>query len=445
MRGRPFRTVHITDLHITADDRFKDQEQYLQGIAERVLALSPDIVLVTGDLFGHQVPYRSKLEERRLLQWFTICLAAACPVVFIYGNHDYQGDLDWLTELEREWPILVFSSTSQAGESVYTPSGPCRIYPLPYPTRRWLLADSGTGMTVDDATVSIQERLTLIFQVWGSYIRAARERNPDVPHILAAHIQVRGCQTAGSERLVGGEIELTTGTIDLLRADYAALGHIHMTQEMTTRAWYAGATWFNDHGETKRVPGWAVVDLHERPEVLAEHAPTEPDQILLREYAPGEGADTACRVYLMPTRCRRFLTLDFAWGVPSSEPDGATPRWLKYPSQEEFELVWNSEVRVRLVKQELHRATCPWETELEKLKELAPSAIREIQKVEPSYRIRQPEVVRAESVEQKLDVLWGAQKSPPTDNQRALARELHDALRRGETPQGWVKEVLGLQ
>lgn len=87
-----FRIVQISDIHIGAmlDSRFA------RSIVERVNALEPDLIAVTGDLVDGPVKHlRDEVRPFRDLR-------APHGVYFVTGNHDYYSGADpWLAEVEN--------------------------------------------------------------------------------------------------------------------------------------------------------------------------------------------------------------------------------------------------------------------------------------------------------------------------------------------------------
>lgn len=87
-----FRIVQITDIHVGPTIK----QEYLQAIVDRVNALEPDVVAITGDLvdgsvaeLAHHVAPLARLAARH-------------GVFFVTGNHEYySGVHGWVHELQR--------------------------------------------------------------------------------------------------------------------------------------------------------------------------------------------------------------------------------------------------------------------------------------------------------------------------------------------------------
>ena len=100
--ARPIRVLHVSDLHITADQKRK--QRWISALAD----LEPDLVINTGDTISdpEAIP-----EILRTLEPFT-----AVPAVFVPGNNDY------------------FTPTISSPTRYFTPRKPVRHGPdMPWP------------------------------------------------------------------------------------------------------------------------------------------------------------------------------------------------------------------------------------------------------------------------------------------------------------------------
>ena len=87
-----FKMVQLSDLHVGP----MLGKRWLRDVVERVNALEPDAIVITGDLVDGSV--------RRLREHVAPLsdLRAAHGVFFVTGNHEYYSGVDaWLTELAR--------------------------------------------------------------------------------------------------------------------------------------------------------------------------------------------------------------------------------------------------------------------------------------------------------------------------------------------------------
>ncbi|MDB5958020.1 metallophosphoesterase [Ramlibacter sp.] len=87
-----FRIVQISDIHVGPTIK----QGYLQAIVERVNALHPDVIAITGDLVDGSVA------ELRAHVAPLAALRARHGVFFVTGNHEYySGVHGWVDELRR--------------------------------------------------------------------------------------------------------------------------------------------------------------------------------------------------------------------------------------------------------------------------------------------------------------------------------------------------------
>lgn len=442
------RIAHLSDLHVIDGVRLDDHRDTLHNIVSDVLDLHPDLVLITGDLAGRAVPHRTTPRERNVLYPEIVRLADAAPVIILYGNHDQAPDMDAMVNLDGRYAIQALKG---AGEmEIATAEGPCWLYWLAYPTKRWLLANE-TVSGLQDSQRIIQHKLATLCELWGHKIRGRRRKHPGVPHVFAGHLQIGGSRTSGGEVLAGQEIELQRSHLEGLGVDYGALGHIHLRQEVARRCWYAGSTWRNDFGETEEWKGWNLVDVGPRDQWPIEPLimEGEPQAVACSYYeARNDDGEIDARVLSMPSNCRRFVTLDYRWGVPN---DGEPPRWerdglrallLGAAVQTQNPTVWNTaenreavrkiiadaEVRMRLIVPQQWASTCPWDEEIEGVRALGPHRLIPERKVEPILRVRAPAVAAAETLFEKVGAYWDTLGTKPGDDEQAVAYALIDEL-----------------
>lgn len=433
------RLAHLTDLHIIDGPRLGDHAETLGHVVDEIVAMRPDVVLLTGDLAGRTVPHRTTPRERAVLFPALVRLARVAPVAILAGNHDHDIDIDGLAHLDGDWPIMVLKGAGT--QVINTASGPCALYWLAYPTKRWLLAgEAATG--VREAQTAVQEKLALLTSLWGGKVKRARARTPELPHVFLGHVQIGGCVTSGGEVLAGNEIELQRQHLEALGVDYGALGHIHKRQEIAPRCWYAGSLWRNTHAETDAFKGWHLVDIAPRLSELEARIPEPPPEHGGHHYLR-TGGQQPMRVVPFPSGCRRFVTLDYRWGSPN---DGEPPRWerdglrallIGAAVQTQTPTAWNTgenreavrqridgaEVRMRLIVSQQHAASsaAPWAREIDKVRQLGAHDLKIERLVEPVLRVRAPAVAAATTVAAKVRAYWTTLAAQPGDEDQAAA------------------------
>lgn len=412
------RIAHASDLHVTEGPRLADQAATLAAMVDDIVAARPDMVLLTGDFYGRTVPHRSSPAERAVLFPAVVRLAGVAPVVVVYGNHDHDPDLDALEHLGGEWPVIV-AKTARVIE-VPTPAGVAHVYAIPYPSKRWLLAGEDAPRGLAEGQRVVGERLGALVNLWGHRIRRRRAAAPAEVHVLAAHLQVAGSSTAGGEVLAGNEIELSPAQLDGLPVDYGALGHLHLRQEPALRCWYPGSPWRNDYGE-RDPKGWHLVEVNTE---RARSFPLGPVVVQRRDdlvHYPGTTWQHCAIVERRPTQCRDFVTLDWRW---AADREGGAPRWITRPGDAELAAAAGAEVRARLVVPEQWVAGCPWEDELGRLAAAGAHRVQAEKKIEPTLRVRAPEVAAAPDRRGELLAYWRTLATPPDALEQQAALDL---------------------
>lgn len=413
------RLIHLSDLHVTEGPRLDDQAATLQGSVLEASKLRPDAWLLTGDLYGHTVPHRSRPAERNVLLAAVRTMALVAPVVIIPGNHDHDEDVAGLENCAPDcWPVKVVPRA--AAFELLTPSGVLHVYGLPYPTKRWLLANEAPS-SVEAAQRAVESKLATLLRLWAGRIARKRADKPDEPHVFAGHLQIRGSTVGAGVVLAGQEIELTRDQLHELGVDYGALGHLHDRQEAAPRCWYAGSLWNTSHSSAP-MPGrsWQLVDIAPTSKGLP---PAPGGGLTWRMYDP-DGARQCVTVGAFPSKARRFVTLDYRWAQPDDEQ---VPRWVRMPTVltaanvEGGADVRDAEVRMRLVVPAQHVASCPWDDEIERVRKLGAHRVVPERVIEPVVRARAPQVAEAQTLDSKLVAYWSTLETPPTEAEQQAA------------------------
>lgn len=382
------RIAHLSDLHVTEGAALEDQRADLHRIVGQVLRARPDLVILTGDYYGRTVPHRPSPRERAVLEPELVRLAEACPVLVLEGNHDHGEALGLAGQLGGTFPITVLDRAGAA--TVWTPAGPVEVYHLAYPTKRWLLAGQpapGVGESRAVATAQLHGLLS----AWGETMRRQRAAEPGRPILFLGHFQVGGAALSSGEVLATGEIEVSRAALAALPVDYGALGHVHQRQELAPGWWYVGNPWPVDFGEVGP-RGWHLVEL-------------EAGRVAVPEFRDA-GA-------------RPWTTIRYRWAA--DREDGA-PRWIERPSVQDLERLTGAVVRARLTVPDVHASSCPWDAEIEALGAIA-HRVKAERVIEPTVRVRAPEVAAATSLDEKIRAWWGTLEARPEDQDQAAALE----------------------
>lgn len=380
------KIAHFSDLHVTEGPALEDQRADLRRVVDRILEARPDLVILTGDYYGRTVPHRPSPRERAVLEPELVRLAEVAPVLALEGNHDHGEALALARQLGGVFPVTVLDRAG--AQVVHTPAGPVQVYHLAYPTRRWLLAGRPPAGVAEGRAQALAQ-LHGLLTAWGARMARQRAAAPDVPILFLGHFQVKGAALSSGEVLATGELEVDRSTLSGLPVDYGALGHVHARQEVCPGVWYVGDPWPVDFGETGP-RGFHLVELQ-----------------------PGLPA----RVEFVSSGARPWTTIRYRWAA--DREDGA-PRWIERPSAAELQALAGAVVRARLVVPDVHASSCPWEAEIEALSALA-HRVKAERVIEPTVRVRAPEVAEAATVEDKVRAWWGTLEARPEDQDQAAA------------------------
>lgn len=431
--------AHLSDLHVTEGPALEDQREDLARCVDRVLESRPDLVILTGDYYGRTVPHRPSPRERAVLEPEIVRLAECAPVLVLEGNHDHGEALALARQLGGVYPVTVLD---RAGTTVvHTPAGPARVYWLAYPTKRWLLAGQAGGLGVGESREAALVKLHGLLTAWGGRMRRQRQAEPDTPILFLGHFQVGGSVLSSGEVLATGEIEVDRTKLLAMPVDYGALGHVHARQELGPRWWYVGNPWPVDFGE--RGPrGFHLVQVGPgtAPRANLGDAPRPPSSPPpLVSYPPTADALGASLAF-QDSGARRWETVRYRWAADREDGEA---RWVERPTDAELEAVAGQVLRARLVVPDVHASSCPWDAEIERLEALA-HRVKAERVIEPTVRVRAPQVAEAASLEDKIRAWWKTLASPPevVDQDAALEALAELQGHEDEDVQATTRELL---
>lgn len=370
------RFLQTGDLHITEGPRFEDDRTVIQAIVESGKREVVDFWIVAGDLTGTTVPHRMTPKERNLLAEAFQKMTAIGPVVIVYGNHDFEGDLDIFSRLDGVYPIKVVSRPEAFEVVVGRPSKIVRVFALPYPSKRFLLQEA-VEEGVEGQKATAEGHLRAVLGEWRVEVQALDA----AANVFVSHLNIGGSVVAGGEVMIGNEIELSVGDLQDLEAagmDYLALSHIHKAQEMTSRAFFAGSPTGHNFGETDP-KGWNVVTIN-REDVVDVH------------------------VERVPSPARRFVTVDaevsthevFRTGIKEGE-------LIKLRLPTDLGDVNDAEVKLRVSIPEEWAAAAEIDPLLIELIKRGAYTIKVERIIIPMVRVRSESVAKAETTREAVE------------------------------------------
>lgn len=306
------RVLHTSDWHLGrtlhGHSRAPEHEAYLDEIVD--VASEVDMVLVSGDVFETCNP---PIEAEEL---FFDALArlgdgGRRAVVVIAGNHDSPDRLKaaaplaarhgvWLFGRPGDQPVRPAPGALRAVQIVATgPSsitldlptragrGPTErvvVSALPYPSEARL------GQLLSPDLEEIDRQQAYNARIEAAFTQLAREFEPGAVHLATSHLAVRSCMPRSSERvLVGGAYQIEGSALPA-GAQYVALGHLHLPQEVpdaSTLARYAGAPIAMRFSEADDPRLHTIVDVVAGAPATVELTPVAAGRPLVKWHATG--------------------------------------------------------------------------------------------------------------------------------------------------------------
>jgi exonuclease SbcD len=268
------RLLHLADLHIGMENygrldpatgvngRVLDFLDRFDKVIDYGLEREVDLVIFAGDAFKTRNP--TPTYQRAFARRVKRLADAGVPVVLLVGNHDLP------TMVQRASSVDIFRTLEVSNvlvgrderlHRVETRHGPVQVATVPYPVRQRLLVnDEYRGLSIEQLDEALRDIVTDNIEA------LARQLDPQVPAVLAAHLSVSGA-TFGSERsvMIGRDAVVLKSALADPAWDYVALGHVHKHQSLNDDGHppvvYAGSLERIDFGEEGQPKGFCWVEL----------------------------------------------------------------------------------------------------------------------------------------------------------------------------------------
>jgi exonuclease SbcD len=268
------RLLHFADLHVGMEnygrldpatgvnDRVLDFLRRFDELIDYGLEREVDLVIFAGDAFKSRNP--NPTYQRAFARRVKRLSDAGVPIVLLVGNHDLP------TMAQRASSVDIFRTLDVPNvvvgweekiHTIETRHGPVQVATIPYPVRQRLLThDDYRGLSIRELDEGLQGIVVEIIQA------LARQIDPHIPAVLAAHLSVSGA-TFGSERsvMIGRDAVVLKSVLADPAWDYVALGHIHLHQSLNGDDYpavvYSGSPERIDFGEQEQPKGFCWVEL----------------------------------------------------------------------------------------------------------------------------------------------------------------------------------------
>ena len=254
------RIIHTADWHIGKSldgfSRLEEQKKFLDFFVEQVERISPDIIIIAGDIFDTANP--SAVAETLFYDTLSkISANTSALIVIIAGNHDSPKRLASAKSLAKSHGIIIYESHDDDIEvgkyknanviscndgviKVEINSKTANILAMPY------ISENRLGESFADLSKSDEDTAKSFQEKFETLIRKKEEFfNKDEFNIMIAHLF--GIKASISDEKVGyslGGAYIVDSSAFAKTADYIALGHVHKYQVVggtDKRAYYSGS------------------------------------------------------------------------------------------------------------------------------------------------------------------------------------------------------------
>ncbi len=277
--------LHTSDWHIGralyGRKRYDEFSSFLDWLAGFMEARKVDALLVAGDIFDTGTP--SNRAQELYYQFLCRVSASSCRhVVIIAGNHDSPSFLNAPKEILKalhvhvvgaftgspEDEIIVLRSPSSSPEAV--------VCAVPYLRDRDIRV-AEAGESLDDKSIRLIQGIETHY---AGVLRQAEEKRKtcgnSLPVIAMGHLFAAGGRTVegdGVRELYVGSLAHVGKEIFTSGFDYAALGHLHLSQKVggEEHLRYSGSPIPMGFGEAGREKKVILVDFKGRTPDISEH------------------------------------------------------------------------------------------------------------------------------------------------------------------------------
>ena len=245
------KILHTADWHLGhqlhGHERRFEHDAFLDWLADTIKGRQIDALLVAGDLFDTANPPASAWQQ---LYRFLARLRAELPhlnMVLIGGNHDSPSKLDAPHELLRAFDLHLVGSISRDAEGRLETDR--LLVPLQDKTGKvaaWCAAVPflrSSDLRVEQLEEGQDRLIEGVRQIYATVLDAGRARcEPDQALIAMGHAYLAAGQLSelSERRVLGGNQHALPADI-FAKADYTALGHLHLAQSPAPGVHYSGS------------------------------------------------------------------------------------------------------------------------------------------------------------------------------------------------------------
>lgn len=264
---RDITFLHTADWH--ADSEPVKQEKLIRSLeflTGYVAKNDVTAIIHSGDIWERKQSYTDNSGVPIVIEYLRKMSKYVEHIFITKGNnhHDEPGSVALLHQIEPnihayERPAVLAVGKDQVtmlnGElNPYFQHPEYLISLVPYPTKAALVGDQ----SIDNNNTQFLEEFENIFEAIGMY----QESFSSLPHLLAFHGNVMGSRLSSGQSLLGQDIIVSPTTLRKAKADYYALGHIHLAQNIAEDIRYSGSIYNKSWGETEQ-KGFNIINFTE--------------------------------------------------------------------------------------------------------------------------------------------------------------------------------------
>jgi exonuclease SbcD len=254
------KIIHTADWHLDYEpSRHVKAEHSLKQLVEYCKKETVTGIIIAGDIWDRLQPFGGRSAVSMCFDYLS---QLSSLVGFIYidaGNssHDPDGSIVKLNSyrpniwaFEYNVALLVdlnnyhYIDLCQKTDSRQTFASSLLIYGFPYPTKARLMKQG----SIDENNLNLIEQFERLLRYFG----LISDQYPDTPKITVYHGNVAGTKLSNGQTITGQEIIIPPHLLELTGANYYALGHIHLPQQLKWNMCYCGSLYNKDFGETEQ-------------------------------------------------------------------------------------------------------------------------------------------------------------------------------------------------
>jgi len=266
------RVLHTADWHADGEPKkLVKLEQSLKQMLNYVERNKVNAIIHAGDIWERKQTYADKSGVPLVIEYLKEMSKHVDFIFITKGNnsHDEPGSISLLHQLEPniyayEYPVVLAVKEPEVPENgkvkdILNNKG--GMYPVdidyivslvPYPTKAMFVKEQSIDLNNDEFVSIFEGIFDLIADKTAMY---------NCPKLLAFHGNVIGSRLSTGQTLLSQDIMVAPATLKKAKADYYALGHIHLRQEVQPNMVYSGSIYNKNWGETEQ-KSFEVIEFH---------------------------------------------------------------------------------------------------------------------------------------------------------------------------------------